>query len=61
MIGEPLAPKIGNRLGAIRANRDSPWASFGVSLWHSLRNNLWAIRVNLGDSLWASTRNPHDR
>jgi len=61
MIGEPLTPKIAAGLGAIRDNRDSPWASFGASLWHSLRNNLWAILANLGDSLGDSTRSPHDR
>jgi len=68
MIGEPLDRKIRGRFGiglpdSLGASmRSNLWASLRASLWailrHSLRNNLWAIQVNLGDSLWASTR-PH--
>jgi len=74
MIGEPLDRKIRGRFGASLDGLDgnlgaSLWAGLGASLWaslgailrHSLRNNLWDIRANLGDSLWTSTRSPHDR
>ena len=58
MIGEPLAARgdsLRDSLG------DSTRSNLWVNLWHSLRNNLWAIRDNLGAILWDSTRSPHDR